>query len=71
MKTHKPVPPTRLYLSKRAEMFRREAQRATDAGERTKASELLRRAREYAILAGELDFEMEGQDEQLIHDRSV
>lgn len=65
MKKRKPVPPTPFYLSRRAELFRREAQRALESGERTKASELLNKAREYAILAGE--FDMEGQDEQLHH----
>ncbi len=53
-KPWKPVPPTPYYLSKRAEMFRREAERALERGEKTHAEHLTKRAREYSVLAGEL-----------------
>ena len=67
MTTHKPVPPTPFYLSKRAEWFRREALRYRDMGDLTKTAELLKRASEYSKLAGELEFDTEGQDEQFVH----
>lgn len=53
-KPWKPVPPTPYYLSKRAEMFRREAERALERGEKTHADHLNKRAQEYSALAGEL-----------------
>lgn len=53
-KQWKPVPPTPYYLSKRAEWFRREAERALERGEKANASHLAKRAQEYATLAGEL-----------------
>lgn len=58
----KPVAPTPFYLSKRAELFRREAVKAEQAGEKSRRDELLERARKYAILAGELDLHTEGSN---------
>ena len=53
-KQWKPVPPTPYYLSKRAEWFRREADRALQRGEIINAAHLTKRAQEYSALAGEL-----------------
>ena len=53
-KPWKPVPPTPYYLSKRAEWFRREADRALQRGEIINAAHLTKRAQEYSALAGEL-----------------
>jgi len=63
----KPVPPTPFYLSKRAELFRREAVKAEQAGEKSRRDELLKHARKYAILAGELDLDTEGTHEEHVH----
>ena len=54
-RTWKPVPPTPFYLSKRAEWFRREAERALLRGEKTHTDHLNKRAQEYSALAGELE----------------
>jgi hypothetical protein len=54
-RTWKPVPPTPFYLSKRAEWFRREAEKALLRGEKTNAHHLTMRAQEYSALAGELE----------------
>lgn len=64
-KAWKPVPPTKFYLSKRAEWFRIEAKRAQNMGDLTRCQDMMKRAREYAILAGQLELDTEGQDEQL------
>jgi hypothetical protein len=53
-KKWKPVPPTPYYLSKRAEWFRREADRALNRGDIISADHLTKRAQEYSALAGEL-----------------
>lgn len=50
----KPVQPTPFYLSMRAEWFRREADKALHKGEIINSAYLLKRAQEYATLAGEL-----------------
>lgn len=61
--THKPCAPTSFYLGKRAEMFRREARKADELGEKSRRDEMLKRAREYAILAGQLELDTEGTHE--------
>lgn len=67
MKKWKAVPPTQYYLSMRAEWFRKEALRYRDMGDLLKTAELLQRASEYSKLAGELDYDTEGQHEERIH----
>lgn len=68
MKPHVSVPPTRYYLSRRAELFRIEALRCRDTGDLVKCAELLARATEYSKRAGELPLDtQEGQDETPIH----
>lgn len=68
MKPHVSVPPTRYYLSRRAEIFRREAMRYRDMGDLTKCAELLNRATEYSKRADELPLDtQEGQHETPIH----
>ena len=64
-KAWKPVPPTRYYLSKRAEWFRIEAKRAQNMGDLTRCSDMTKKAHEYAMLAGQLELDTEVQDEQV------
>ena len=64
--SHIAVPPTRYYLSRRAELFRVSARRARDEGDTIKCEQLLHRAREYAFLAGEIDFTQEGNNEHQV-----
>ena len=64
-KKWKPVPPTPYYLSKRAEMFSANADRALAEGRVSDYAALMLRAAEYRTLAGQLPLEKDTNDNNI------
>lgn len=64
-KKWKPVPPTPYYLSKRADMFSANADRALAEGKVSEYNALMLRAAEYRTLAGQLPLEKDTNDNDI------